>query len=51
MSFQEVEYANSVFFKSYKIIENIHSIVSWFCICYQYSGCQPMQKFLKCLKR
>ena len=30
-----------------KIIENIHSIGYWFCICIQYSGCQLRKDFIK----
>ena len=51
MPAQEVEYVKSIFFECYKIIENIHSIGSWFCICHQYSGCQLIKDFVKDQKR
>ena len=51
MSVQEVQYVKSTFFECYKIIENVHPIRSWFCICHQYSGCQLMKDFLKRQKR
>ena len=51
MSVQEVQYVKSTFFECYKIIENVNSIRSWFCICHQYSGCQLMKDFLKRQKR
>ena len=47
MSAQEVEYLRAIFFECYKIIENLHSIGSWFCICHQYSGCQLIKDFMK----
>ena len=37
----------SIFFACYKIIENIHLIGCWFCICHQYSGCQLIKDFVK----
>ena len=37
----------SIFFRRYEIIENVHSIGSWFCICHQYSGCQLIKDFVK----
>ena len=46
MSFQEVEYVKSVFFECHKIIENVHSIGSWFCICHQYSDYQLIKDFV-----
>ena len=46
-SAQEVEYVKAIFFECYKIIENLHSIGSWFCICHQYSGCQLIKDFIK----
>ena len=45
MSFQEVEYVKLIFFECYKIIENVHLIGSWFCICHQYSGYQFQDRF------
>ena len=51
MSFQEVEYVKSILFECYKIIENVHLIGSWFCICHQYSGCQLIKNFVKRQKR
>ena len=51
MSAQEVEYIQAIFFECYKIIENIHSIGSWFCIWHQYSGCQLIKGFIKGQKR
>ena len=51
MSAQEVQYVKAIFFECYKIIENIHSIGSWFCICHQYSGCQLIKDFIKGQKR
>ena len=50
-SAQEVEYVKAIFFECYKIIENLHSIGSWFCICHQYSGCQLIKDFIKGQKR
>ena len=48
MSAQEVEYVKAIFFFwVVKIIENIHSIGYWFCICLQYSGCQLRKDFIK----
>ena len=51
MSAQEGEYVKVIFFGSYKIIENIHSIGSWLCICYQYSCCQFIKDFKNGQKR
>ena len=51
ISAQEVEYGKAIFFECYKIIENIHSIGSWFCIFHQYSGCQLIKDFVKDQKR
>ena len=50
MSAQEVQYVKAIFFECYKIIENIHSIGSWFCICHQYSGCELIKYFIKVQK-
>ena len=47
MSAQEVEYVEVTFFECYRNIENIHSIGSCCCICYQYSGCQLIKDFIK----
>ena len=38
---------NQVFFECHKIIENMQSIGSWYCICHQYSGCQEVHNFIK----
>ena len=51
MPAQEVEYVKAIFFECYKIIENIHSTGSWFCIWHQYSGCQLIKDFVKDQKR
>ena len=48
---QEGEYVKVIFFEGYKIIENIHSVGSWLCICYQYSRCQLIKDFIKGQKR
>ena len=40
-----------IFFEYYKIIENIHSIGSWFCIYHQYSDCQLIKNFIKGQKK
>ena len=50
MSAQEVEYVKAIFLSAI-IIENIHSIGSWFCICQQYSDCQFIKDFIKGQKR
>ena len=47
MSPQEVEFAKAIFLECYKIIENVHSIRSCFCICHQYSGCQLIKDSIK----
>ena len=51
MSGQEVEYIKQFFFGCYKIIDNIHSIGSWCCICHHYSGCQLIKDFIKGQKK
>ena len=51
MSSPKVEYVRSIFFECYKVIENVHSLGSWFCICHQYSGCQSIKDFIKGQKR
>ena len=51
VSFQEVDHVKSIFFQCYKIIENVHSIGSWFYISHQYSGCQLIKDFVKRQKR
>ena len=51
MAFLEAEYSKSVFFEYYKIIENIQSIGSWYCICHEYSGYQKTHSFIKNKRR
>ena len=47
MSFLEVEYAKKLSFECYKIIVNIQSVGSWYCMCHEYLGCQEIKTFIK----
>ena len=47
MSFLEVENTKYIFFECYKIIENIQSVGSWYCMCHEYLGCQEIKNFIK----
>ena len=47
MSFLEVENTKYIFFECYKIIENIQSVGSWYCLCHEYSECQEIKIFIK----
>ena len=47
MSFLEEENTKCIFFECYKIIENIQSVGSWYCMCHEYLGCQEIKNFIK----
>ena len=50
MSSKEVDYVKTLFFESFKVIENMHTIGHWFCVCQYYSGCRSLEKILRLKK-
>ena len=51
MTAKEVDYLKSLFFETYKVIENMHKQGDWFCFSYRCQGCQTLKDFLKRQKR
>lgn len=51
MPFEEVDESKQVFYKCYKIIDNILSKGFWYCYCHEYCGCQTILNILKNDKR
>ena len=50
MSSKEVDYVKTLFFESFKIIENMHTIGHWFCVCQYYSSCCSLENLLRLKK-
>ena len=51
MSSKEVDYVKTLFFGSFKIIENMHTTGRWFCVWQYYSGCHSLENSLRLKKR
>ena len=47
---KDVDYIKTLFFESFKIIKNMHTIGHWFCLCQYYSGCRSLEIFLRLKK-
>ena len=47
---KDVDYIKTLFFESFKIIKNMHTIGHWFCLCRYYSGCRSLEIFLRLKK-
>ena len=51
MSSKEIDHVKTLFFESFKIIENMHTIGYWFFVCQYSSGCHSLGIFLRLKKR
>ena len=47
---KDVDYIKTLFFESFKIIKNMHTVGHWFCLCQYYSGCRSLEIFLRLKK-